>query len=113
MGEGWPHGGQFSANVQADARIALGAMPVAPVAVELTECERNRVRRDLDFLQADDIRALALDPLVDLRFPRPNAVDVPGGDLNGWGVPPRAPRLEWPSVPGARRRAPERSLLPA
>jgi len=94
MGEGRTLCREVVADVEGDARIPLGAVPVAPVAVELTERERDCVRRRLDFLQADDIRALALDPFVDLRFPRPNPVDVPGGDLNGWDVPPRAPRPE-------------------
>jgi hypothetical protein len=33
----------------------------------------------LDFLQADDVRALALDPFLNLRLSRPDAVNVPGG----------------------------------
>jgi hypothetical protein len=32
----------------------------------------------LDFLQADDVRAVALDPFMNLRLTRPDAVDVPG-----------------------------------
>jgi len=40
------------------------------------------IRFDFDFLQADDIRALTLDPFLDLRLPRPDPVDVPGGDPN-------------------------------
>jgi len=34
-----------------------------------------------DFLEAGDLRALALDPFLDLRLPRPDAVNVPRGEL--------------------------------
>ncbi len=74
-------GGQFPTDVQADARIALGAVPVAPVAVEVEEKLGDLVRCGLDFLQADDVRAIPRDPFLDLRVTRPDAVDVPGGDF--------------------------------
>jgi hypothetical protein len=34
-----------------------------------------------DFLQTDDVRTVARNPFFDLRVTRPDAVDVPGGDL--------------------------------
>ena len=67
--------------MQRDARVAFASVPVAPVVFEGKESERDIIRPGLDFLQADDVRALALDPVMDLRVPRPDAVDVPGGDL--------------------------------
>jgi len=38
-------------------------------------------RTGFEFLQTDDVRAVARDPFFDLREARPDAVDVPGGDL--------------------------------
>ena len=67
---------------KADAGVALAAVPVAPVALHLAEGGGHLVGSGLDFLQADDVRALARDPFLDLRVPRPDAVDVPGGDLH-------------------------------
>jgi hypothetical protein len=81
VGEGRPIGDELAADVQSDTRVALASMPAAPVALETEEGSRYLVRRGLDLLQADDVRALALDPVVELRLPRPDAVDVPGGDL--------------------------------
>ena len=69
-------------HVQRDAGVALAAVPVAPVALEVAERRRDLVGRGLDLLQADDVRALARDPLLDLRLARADAVDVPGGDLH-------------------------------
>ena len=70
------------AHVQRHARVALRAVPVAPVALELAEPDRQLVGRRLDLLQADDVGLLALEPLLQLRLPRADAVDVPGGDLH-------------------------------
>jgi hypothetical protein len=74
-------GGELAADVQADARIALAAVPVTPVAIELEEKLGNLIRCGLDFLKADDVRAIPRDPFLDLCVTRPDAVDVPGGDL--------------------------------
>ena len=71
------------ADVQADARVALAAVPVAPVALHLAEFRRNLIGGGFDFLEADDVRAIAFDPLDDLGVTRADAVDVPGGDLHG------------------------------
>ena len=81
------------AQVQADAGVALPAVPVAPVAVHLADGLGNLLRRGLDFLQAEDVGLLARDPLGDLRVPRANAVHVPGGNLqHGSG---RIDRSDW------------------
>jgi hypothetical protein len=69
------------ADVQGHARVALAAVPVAPVALEAEERLGNLLGRGFDFLQADDVRAVALDPLLNLRVTRPDAVDVPGGEF--------------------------------
>ncbi len=42
---------------------------------------RDLVGRRLDLLQADHVGLLARDPLLDLRLPRADAVDVPGRNL--------------------------------
>src|SRR4029077_20050727 len=68
-------------HVQGDARVALLAVPVAPVALHAEESGRNLIGAGFDFLQADDVRAVARDPFFDLRVARPDAVDVPGGDF--------------------------------
>ena len=65
-----------------DARVALAAVPVAPVALELEEQQRHLVEAGLDLLQADDVGPVALDPVEQLRLPRADAVDVPGRDLH-------------------------------
>ena len=95
MREGGPLGRERLADVQADAGVALAAVPVAPVALHLAEGGRHLVGGGLDFLQADDVRALALDPFLDLRLTRPDAVDVPGGDLQiRFDLPSLTRRLE-------------------
>ena len=73
-----PIAGGLATDVEADARITPGAVPVTPVAVELEQQARYLVGCGFDFLQADDIRALARDPVLDLRVTSPDAVDVPG-----------------------------------
>jgi hypothetical protein len=64
--------------VKGDAGVALASVPVTPVALEAEERLRNLFGGGFDFLQADDVRALTLDPFLDLRVPRPDAVNVPG-----------------------------------
>src|SRR5439155_27345604 len=98
------------ADVQPDPRVALAAVPVAPVPLHLAKGGRHLVGSSFDFLQADDIRALALDPLLHLALARADAVDVPGGDFNGWRARPAARSARLPSARDARQRAPERSL---
>src|SRR5205085_4907323 len=79
------------AQMKRNPGVALVAVPVAPVSLEGSKLGRNVLRRCLDLLHAEDIRRLAGDPLPDLRHPRPDPVDVPGGDLHrGALVSPRA-----------------------
>jgi hypothetical protein len=56
-------------------------VPVTPVALQLAEGLGHLVGGRFDFLKADDIRALAIDPFSDLLLARADAVDVPGGQL--------------------------------
>src|SRR5437763_16188620 len=86
------------AHMQTDAGIVLVAMPVAPVALHFAQSCRHLIGRGFDLLQADDRRALALDPLLDLGLPRTDPVDVPGGDLNGWRARLAARSARWPST---------------
>ena len=58
-------------------------MPVAPVALHLAERGRYLIGSGLDFLQADDVGPIALDPLLDLRLTRADAVHVPRADGHG------------------------------
>ena len=81
VGKRRPLGRERLADVQGDAGVALVAVPVAPVALHLAESGRHLIGCGLDLLQADDVRSLARDPLLHLRLPRADAVDVPGGDL--------------------------------
>ena len=81
VGKGRPLGRERFADVQGDAGVPLAAVPVAPIALHLAEGRRYLFGRGFDFLQADDVRALLRDPLVDLRLSRPDAVDVPGREL--------------------------------
>src|ERR687897_252088 len=68
------------ADMQADSRVPLRAVPVAPVALEIAEPHGQLIERRLDLLQANHVRTLAIDPLQQLPVPRADAVDVPGGD---------------------------------
>src|SRR5205823_11734408 len=77
-----PLGRDSLANVETDARVSFAAMPIAPVALHLAESRRHLTGSGFDFLQADDVRTLAVDPLLELALPRPDAVDVPCGDLH-------------------------------
>jgi hypothetical protein len=69
------------ADVKRDARVALAAVPVAPVALHLAQRGGHLVGGGFDFLQADNVRAVARDPVMNLRMTRPDAVDVPGREL--------------------------------
>ena len=82
MRECGPLGPALLADVQADARVALRSVPVAPVALEVAEAHGQLIERGLDLLQADHVRLVALDPLEQLAVPGADAVDVPGGDLH-------------------------------
>jgi hypothetical protein len=77
MREHRPLGRERLADVQGDARIAFAAVPVRPVAFEPEEGRWDLLDGGFDFLQADDVRTLAVDPVLDLRLPRPDAVNVP------------------------------------
>jgi hypothetical protein len=81
MGEGGRVRREGVADVERDARVAFAAVPKAPVAVNAEERGGNLIGRRFEFLQADDVRALARDPFVDLRFTRPDAVNVPSGEF--------------------------------
>ena len=83
MNERRPLGYDFLAYVKSDTRVALAAIPIAPVTFYLTQRGRDLVGSGLYLLQADDIGTLTLDPLLDLALTRPDPVDVPGGKLNG------------------------------
>jgi len=71
MNEQRPLGYDFLADVKTDARVAFATVPIAPVPLHLTQCRWHLVGLGLDLLQADDIRTLALDPLLDLALTRP------------------------------------------
>ena len=68
------------ADKQRHARIAAGPVPVAPVPLGLVQHRRQLVGLGLDLLQADDVRAVAGDPVDHLRVSCADAVDVPGRD---------------------------------
>src|SRR5262249_9486211 len=70
------------ANVEADAGVALLAVPVAPVAFHLAEHRGDLVGGRLDLLEAYDVGVVPLDPRSDLGFAGANPVDVPGSDLH-------------------------------
>src|SRR5262245_44887044 len=71
-----------TADVQRDARVALRAVPVAPVPLELAEPDGNLIGRRLDLLQAHDVGPLALDPVLQLSLTRADTVDVPCPDFD-------------------------------
>src|ERR1700749_1837959 len=83
MTEGRPLGRERLADVNGDARIRSGAVPVAPVNLHLAEGGWHLIRCGFELLQADDIRTLLRDPFLDLRLARPDTVDVPGGEFHG------------------------------
>ena len=75
--------------MQRDARIALRAVPVAPVVGqrELADGARDVVPRRLDLLQAQDVGLLARHEGGDFVLAGADAVHVPGRDLHGSGAP--------------------------
>src|SRR6476660_5277312 len=68
--------------VQRDTRISLCPVPVAPVALDLTEPHGQLIHGRLDLLEAQDVGLLPVDELLELRLARANSVDVPGCDLH-------------------------------
>ena len=68
------------ADMQRNARVRAHAVPVHVIVV-MAAARGNLVGRRLQLLQAKDVRAVALEPVAELRLPRADAVDVPGGDL--------------------------------
>src|SRR5207253_11007917 len=64
-----------------DARVPLVPVPEAPVAAHRADWLRHCVRRSFDFLEAEDVGLLALDPLQHFAGAGADAVHVPGGDL--------------------------------
>src|SRR3989449_2004129 len=71
------------AQVQGNARVALEAVPEEPVVAQIAEGSGDVLGRSLDLLQAERVRRFALDVLEHLRGAGADAVDVPGGDLQG------------------------------
>ena len=67
---------------QPDARVALAAVPVRPVALGVGEPQRQLIERRLDLLQAQHVGALALEQVLQLRLAGADAVHVPGGNLH-------------------------------
>src|SRR5687768_16509036 len=61
--------------------VRLEAVPVRMVVGRLALLG-NLTLLGLELLQAHDVGPLALEPLLNLRGTRANAVDVPGGDLH-------------------------------
>ncbi len=74
-------GERLLSHVERDAGVALPAMPVAPVAFDVAQPDGQLVDRGFDLLEAEHVRLLAVDELLDLRLPGADAVHVPGGDL--------------------------------
>src|SRR5918994_3164359 len=74
-------GKSIASYVQTDSGVSARAMPVTSIALELAKRRGNLRHGGLQFLKADYVRALALDPFEHLRFARANAVDVPGSNL--------------------------------
>src|SRR5574338_1053820 len=72
----------FLPHVEPDARIPFLAVPITPVALEVTEQRRKLGGGSLDFLQAQDVGPLAFDPVLHLGRAGADAVHVPGGDLH-------------------------------
>jgi hypothetical protein len=72
--------GGFS-HVQRDSRVALPTVPVAPVAFEVAQPERELVDRCFDLLQAQNVGLLLVDQFMDLRLSGADPVHVPGGNL--------------------------------
>jgi hypothetical protein len=75
-------GAQIFPNVQANAGISAAAMPIAPVALHFADRNWHLTRRGLEFLKANKLGALALDPFAHLRLPRANAIHVPSAHFH-------------------------------
>jgi hypothetical protein len=96
MAEGGLLGEAGLGEVEADPRVAAGAVPVAPIAAEVAERLGNLLGLRLDLLKADDVGPLARHPLDRLRLAGANTVHVPGSDLHRALVIPRSPpRAPW------------------
>ena len=93
---------QAFADVQRNARVAAKSVPVDVIVVEVAAHRDLRGLR-LQFLQAHDVRLVALHPLAELAFARANPVDVPGGDFHAGNY--RLRSLENPASRSAIRSA--------
>ena len=56
-------------------------MPVH-VVIGVAAARRDLLRRRLQFLQANDVGAITLEPVAKLRFARANPIDIPSCDLH-------------------------------
>jgi hypothetical protein len=80
------------ADVQPDPGVRLSSVPVAPVALDVAQPDRELVERRFDLLQAEHVRLLMLDERQQLGLTRADAVDVPGDDVHAelsFGFGPR------------------------
>src|SRR5262245_8898774 len=82
MLEGWWIGKRCGADVKRDARITLAAVPITRIALELANPDRQLIERRFDFLEAQDVRLLALDELLQFGLPCADPIDVPRGDFH-------------------------------
>src|SRR5437762_228729 len=55
VGEQWPVGRDRLADVEADARVRLPAVPIAPVALHLAERRGHLIARGFELLEAHDV----------------------------------------------------------
>jgi hypothetical protein len=74
-------GKRVAADMEPDAGVGFGAVPVASVALQFTNRTGNLSRRGFELLKAHDIGLLALNPFENLRLPRADSIHVPGGDF--------------------------------
>ena len=79
-----------------DRHAVIGLLTVdqCPVAGRLDLLARKGVIRDLGFLQRDDVRGVRSEPGDQLVESHAQRIDVPGGDLHGATITPRAHRRE-------------------
>jgi hypothetical protein len=81
MSVDWRLGEGLFSQLQGDAGVALAAMPEGVIILPLDDF-RHLGQLRLQFLETDHVRALTLQPFLDLSGAGADAVHIPRGDFH-------------------------------
>src|SRR4029077_12398141 len=71
-------------DVEADAGVAFAAVPIAPVPRHVEQGAGDLIGGGFQFLEADNVGMVTIEPLLDFRKALADAIYIPGCDAEFW-----------------------------